>query len=129
MPRFKITDAEGRVILTDKQIATYEWATHTMTLEPRVILTVRDEDERNLVCGIPFSVVADSVSCYKGKVTTSFSSFSQSCPVIDRDPIDGKEGLVRIQLGYPSRDYFRGEDPRGDDRVRKSLLSLGKLRE
>ena len=133
-PQFEIIEQDGRAILADKQIASYEWATHSITLQPGAKLyerasDVRVDSKRSLVQGIPFSVVADGIPCYQGVVTTSLSSFFQSCPVINIHPIDGKEGVVRIELGYPSRKFFEGKDPRGDDRVRKCLQALGKLRE
>jgi hypothetical protein len=60
-------------------------------------------------------------------VTASFSSIPQSVPVINIYPLHGKAGVVRIELGYPSRKAFKGEGTRGDERVRQALRALGKL--
>jgi hypothetical protein len=35
---------------------------------------------------------------------------------------------LRIALGYPTPAFFVGADPRGDERVRRALEALGKLR-
>jgi hypothetical protein len=128
-PRFAIIDEDGRPILRDEQIVSYQWASHSITLRPGTTWNVRVKEGRSIVLGIPFAVVADGITCYRGVVTTSLSSFSQSVPVIIIRPIDGEEGVVRIELGYPSRGFFGGNDPRGDERVRQALRGLGKLRE
>jgi hypothetical protein len=128
-PRFAIIDEDVRPILTAEQIVSYEWASHRITLQPGATLNVRVKEGHSIVHGVPFAVVADGVTCYRGAVTTSLSSFSQSVPVIDIDPFDEKENVVRIELGYPSWEYFKCKDPRGDERVRHALGALGKLRE
>src|SRR5262249_45628202 len=55
-PRFAILDKDGDPILTDKQIESYDWATHTMTLLPGAALSVPRKEGRSLSSGIPFSV-------------------------------------------------------------------------
>jgi hypothetical protein len=128
-PRFAIVDEDGNPIFTDAQISGYEWATHTLILQPGVTLDGTIKQRQRLVGGLPFSVVVDGITCYRGAVTTSNSSIPLSVPVINVQPLDRKDGVVRIELGYPDRTFFRGEDPRGDERVRRTLLALGKLRE
>lgn len=128
-PRFAITNEEGSPILEQEQIASYEWATHKITLMPGAALDVRVKEGDSIVHGIPFLVAADGVICYRGVVTTSASSRSQSVPVINIQPLQGRKGLVQIELGYPSREFFKGDDPRGDERVRNVLRKLGKLKE
>jgi len=127
-PRFAILDEESRPILTAEQIVGYEWTTHSITLRPGAALNVRVKKGRSIVHGVPFSVVANGVICYRGVITGSFSSVTQSVPVINISPIPrGKKDVVQIELGYP-RKYFKGKDPRGDERIRRALRSLGKLR-
>lgn len=129
-PHFAILDEDGQPILMEEQIAGYEWATHTITLQPGATLNVRRKKGQSLVHGVPFAVVADGITCYRGVVITGLSSVSQEVPVINGDRIDGKKDVVvRIELGYPTREYFKGEDPRGDERVRQALRAIGKLQE
>jgi hypothetical protein len=51
-------------------------------------------------------------------------------PVIDMHPLGGdrlRENQLRIQLAYPTAQFFKGVDPRGEDRVRAALAAGGKL--
>ena len=36
--------------------------------------------------------------------------------------------VLRIQLGYPGPDFFKGTDPRGDPRIHDALKAGGKLK-
>jgi hypothetical protein len=127
-PRFAILDEDGRPILTDNQIANYEWRTHSITHRPGVRLDVKVKEGKSLVSGIPFTGVTDGVPCYRGVFTSSLSSIPQSLPVINLEPLTDTPGLVQIELGYPSPEFFKGEDPRWDKRVRETLQGIGKLR-
>jgi hypothetical protein len=58
---------------------------------------------------------------------------SVSTPVIvvdapEVEPRLGKNQL-RIELGYPTANFFKGEDPRGDRRIKQALRDAGKLNE
>lgn len=70
---------------------------------------------------------------YKGTFTTIVSSLSFSTPVIvvDAQAVESKLGAdqLRIQLGYPTAEFFKGEDPRADRRIREALRADGKLTE
>ena len=129
---FRLLSAQGKPILTDVDIVSYAWLTHTLFLKPGVVTKLKSNLMDKLVQGFPFRVEADGVVCYQGVFTTSMSSISQSCPVIDFDPIDNPPGKrkdqLSITLGYPTEEFFRGKDPRGDPRIRAALAALGKLK-
>jgi hypothetical protein len=125
--RFKLVDQKGLAFLTEKDITEYRWKTHTIVLNKDVDLESRI-DRKSIVVGIPFTVVADGYSRYTGVFTTGISSIGQSCPVIEFDRFDLPNGTIQIQLGYPTDKFFKGEDPRSDERIRNVLDELGKLR-
>ena len=65
-------------------------------------------------------------------LTSSLSSATLATPVIviDAQSFDPKLGVdqLRIQLGYvPGPNFFKGQDPRGDVRVREAIHSNDKL--
>jgi len=129
VPGFEIRDEDGRLILSAADIASYDWTTHSMTLSSGRVLVVQNSSRHGLVGGIPFTVIANGVPCYSGAFTSSYSSTSLSCPIIDAHTPEVERGVVRLELGYPSPEFFKGEDPRGDERVRDCLRVLGKLSE
>jgi hypothetical protein len=126
-PAFAIVDENGIPYWTDQQILSYNWTTHSITFRSDADVKGRDSDIPNLVSGVPFSVTANGVTCYRGVLTSSSSSNSQTCTVIDISPWKPKPRVLQIELGYPTPDAFQGVDPRGDERVRSSLIALGKL--
>ena len=130
---FRLLSDEGKPILTDADIVGYSWPAHTLILKPGVVYKLKTElmGTGRLVLGYPFKVEANGVVCYQGVFTTSFSSASQFCAVINLDPTgkkpDERKDQLSITLGYPTEKFFRGKDPRGDPRIRATLAALGKF--
>jgi hypothetical protein len=129
-----IRDEHGNVLIAADKIASYHWSTHTITLEPgeRAKLdAVLKKQATRLNAGVPFAITVGGKTVYAGKITFIESSFSIDAPVIVMgiNIIDPKMNAdqLRIQLGYPTRQFFRGEDPRGDGRLRAALRASGKL--
>jgi hypothetical protein len=129
-----IRDHDGEVIIPADKIKSYDWATHTITLQPGAKPALANDPllaGQKLVSGVPFSVCLDGKAIYGGVFTTSASSRSFSTPVIVYLPIayDAtilKDG-IRIQLGYPTEEFFKGDDPRNDKRIKDALRAAGKL--
>ncbi len=129
----EIRSEDGKVVIAADQIRSYDWATHTLTLAPKV----RDELSKKLIrdsqiiSGIPFAMTVDGQAIYKGKFTSCSSSRTLSTVtiVIDMAAIDPKlkANQLRIQLGYPGADFFKGDDPRADKRLKNALDTEGKL--
>jgi hypothetical protein len=128
-----IRDDNGNVLIAARDIRSYDWPTHTITLAPNVRTALAAEllKTRRLVSGVPFAVCLDGKPLYDGKFTISASSFSFATPVIVLDPIaqqsDAIENRLRIQLGYPTEEFFKGDDPRDDARIDAALRAAGKL--
>jgi hypothetical protein len=133
-PEFDIRSEDGKVLIAADQIHSYDWATHTLTLAPKVRaeLDRRLRNER-IASGISFAVSVGGKAIYTGKFTSVVSSMSFSTPVIvvDLPLLERKQGedQIRIQLGYPGTNSFKGGDPRGDRRIRVALKAGGKLTE
>jgi RNA polymerase sigma factor (sigma-70 family) len=130
-----IRSEDGKVLIGADQIQSYDWATHTLTLAPKareeLAAQLRRGERTALVTGVPFAVAVGGKNVYAGKFTTNLSSVTLPIPVIvvdaqDLEPALGADRL-RIQLGYPGPTFFKGEDPRGDLRVRRALEAGGKL--
>jgi RNA polymerase sigma factor (sigma-70 family) len=130
-----IRSEDGKVLIAADQIRSYDWATHTLTLAPKareeLAARLRKSERTALVTGVPFAVAVGGKTVYTGKFTTNLSSVTIPTPVVvvdaqELEPALGADRL-RIQLGYPGPTFFKGDDPRGDPRVRKALEAGGKL--
>ncbi len=132
-PAVDLRTADGQVLIAANQIRAYNWEDHTLTLAPKVIdrLSTRLLRSRELASGVPFTLAVGGKPVYRGILTSVISSKSFNAPVVLIGFRAADEKLapnqLRIQLGYPSADFFKGEDPRGDARVRKALRLTGKL--
>jgi hypothetical protein len=131
--KFRIELPSREVLLSARDIESYDWAAHTMTLKPGVVEMLRNRLEGSLVAGVPFVVKAEGRECCRGLFTTSFSSQSQQGPCIvfdltTRDPAK-RDTELSIQMHYPWSRVPTASDPPADGRVRDALRALGKLKE
>jgi WD40 repeat protein len=130
--QFDIRAEDGTILIAVDQILAYEWATHTLTLKPGVRKNLFMKFKGSLANGHTFGVAVGGKTIYHGVFKSIISSSSSSSPVILLDeavyePKLLKESQVRIGLGYPGKEHFKGEDPRGDPRVERALKASGKL--
>lgn len=126
-----IRDADGRVLVSADEIAAYDWATHTLDLKPGSVAKLRKALADSKQLAVPFAVAVGGRTVYRGEITTPLSSRSCSgVVVVPAVPPDGtKEGeRIRLQLGYPTENFFKGQDPRGDADVKAVLKVSGKLK-
>jgi hypothetical protein len=124
---------DGKVAIRSEQIRSYDWKTHTLRLAPKVRehLAIQLRQQGPIVTGIPFSLAVGGDVIYTGVFTSMVSSWSFSTPVIvvDAQTIQAKlkTNELQIQLGYPTSDFFRGNDPRNHLRIQQALKAAGKL--
>ncbi len=70
--------------------------------------------------GLPFVVLSYGERLYAGAFWTPISSVSFDGVVIVQ-PVDPAGMPLLISLGYPSEDFFKGEDPRFNPRLLQAL--------
>jgi hypothetical protein len=119
---------EETPILSLSDIIAYTWETHEMELTPSAYGRIA-QLQASIVrsAGWPFVICVGSERVYGGAFWASYSSAVFGGIVIDVSPA-GEDQPVRIQLGYPSAEWFTGEDLRSDPRILRSLEEAGKLR-
>ena|GEM_PF-1126200 len=121
-------ELEDTPILSVEDIIAYTWETHEMELTPSAYGRIAQlQISISLGAGLPFMICVGSERVYSGAFWTSYSSAIFGGIVIDVYPAE-KHRTIRIQLGYPSAEWFTGEDLRSDPRIFRSLEEAGKLR-
>jgi|SRR5208282_3085571 len=114
-------------VITDADILTYDFTTHSMTLTLEAIGRI----PRPSVSGTPFVVVADGEKIYLGAFTTSISSIPTALPsiMVDRRWLYTNQpaNILLIERGYPNDSFGVGKDPRSDKRIKTVLAALNKL--
>ncbi len=113
-------------LVSGADIVTYSADTHEIELTPAAyekIVTLE---------GWPsFVVCVDGRPIYSGAFWTIMRSSTFDGVVIIK-PFSSEAApnhcVLRLELGYPGRDWFNGEDPRADPRVLDALERAGKLR-
>ncbi len=121
-------ELEEMPILSLADVTTYTWETHEMELTPSAYWRLAElQVSTSLLAGLPFVICVGSERVYGGAFWTSYSSAVFGGIVIDVYPAE-KYQPVRIQLGYPSEEWFTGEDLRSDPRIFQSLEEAAKLR-
>ncbi len=82
------------------------------------------------VYGKPFLVTLDSSKIYGGWFWTPISSIPCHWVVIEPDCLFDslKTNEIRIKLGYPNEDHFKGKDPRNNKEIFNRLIEDGKAK-
>jgi hypothetical protein len=110
-------------VISDADILTYDFANHKLLVKRSALSRMPAPP----VWHQPFVVVADGRRIYLGAFGTLLSSYSISVPTILVDFRDFTNELA-IDLGYPAPGFAVGPDPRSDERIRKALAGLKKLK-
>jgi hypothetical protein len=119
---------EDSPLVSADDIESYSWQTHEIELTPAARRRVARLQARAMSGpGVPFVVCVGMERMYTGEFWTSYSSVPFDGIVIDVYPAD-QGRPVRIQLGYPSEEWFAGKDLRSDPRILQSLQAAGKLK-
>jgi hypothetical protein len=113
----------GHPIVSEDDIVSYDWETHTLHLKRSVWFTIRQPG----VYGVPFVVVVDGVPCYVGAFWSAVSSIPSHVPCIIWDH-ERKSKDITIQKAYPTAKSGQGDDPRSNEQLKNVLQELGKLR-
>jgi len=121
-----IRDTNGKDLLSESNIVSYDIAQHVFTLKDGIRSQIKPS--QSLVGGSPFTMFVDGKPAYSGMFTTSLSSTSLDDVVIDLFPSAIDDNQLRISLGYPERKFYTGDDdPRANSRLIATLRALGKV--
>lgn len=125
MPIISHIDLADKPLISIYDIISYTRATHQIELTD-------DAYERISKLKVPvngrvFFVCIDSRPIYWGAFWTPLSSIPFDGVVILIPPASDRN-LIQLQPGYPSPDFFTGEDPRPDPEILQSLERAGKLK-
>ena len=112
-------------VFATAEIVTYSWGTHEIKLTAAAFDRIMAMTIP--VRGMPFVACVDRKPVYWGAFWTPISSMSFEGVAIMM-PLGAENRTIQIGLGYPSSDFFHGNDPRVSTAVRKALEQAGKLR-
>jgi hypothetical protein len=112
---------QAEPVLTMTELMSYSRMSHAMAVTPSAY-----ERFMKLPVGATFVVCASGERVYYGTVWSGLYSSSVDGIVIVKTP-SSKPPVIRIQLGYPSPEFFTGTDPRSDPRIVRALRDAGKL--
>lgn len=118
-------EIEEQPIISMKDIITYNAQTHEMKLTASAFERIYSLEVP--VRGKSFMVCVDKKPIYWGAFWTPVSSISFDGVTIWK-PFGTQElKIITLELGYPSESFYKGEDPRNNPEVLKSLEQAGKL--
>lgn len=123
MQRYELNDlplAEEPIITTE-DIDNYLWDIHAINLNEEAYKKIYAIFSQGMpMSGVPFVILAKGERIYAG----AFWSMASSLPfdgVIILQPFDPAGSPLIISLGYPTQEFYTGEDPRSDDRLKLAL--------
>jgi hypothetical protein len=118
-------DIADQPIVSTKDIITYNAQTHKLKLTDTAFERISQLDVP--VRGKSFLVCIDKTPIYWGAFWTPLSSMSFDGVTILKPLSSQEPKTITLELGYPSPSYYRGEDPRSNREVMRSLEQAGKL--
>ena len=112
-------------LIAEDDIVSYERNIHKLTLTDagyqKLLL------QKTPVQGIPLIAAVGKQPVYALALWTPLSSLSYE-GVIIMQPFDPNDRSVYILTGYPTESFFKGTDPRSDQRIFDALEKDGKLK-
>lgn len=122
---------EHNPILSVLDIISYAEKTHEIELTPSAYERIRQLEVP--VDGRPFVVCVGRNRIYWGAFWHPVSSIAFNGVIMIWKPFDTDKHVIQIQqgltpLGYPSSEFFAGEDPRSNQEIFESLQRAGKLK-
>lgn len=113
----------GGSIVNYNEILAYDSAKHIFLLSD--IAGKRIRKEKYPVSPLPFAIAVDGELIYIANFIPGYSSMSCSdCITIEPYSYDNK---YRVELGYPGPGYFKGIDPRNDNKIISRFKKDNKL--
>jgi hypothetical protein len=125
MPILSHVDIAETPIISMNDIITYNAQTHEIKLTTSAFERIYQLDVP--VRGKSFVVCVDRGPIYWGAFWTPLSSISFDGVTIWKPLSLEEPHVIRLELGYPSSSFYKGEDPRSNPEVMRSLEQAGKL--
>ena len=118
-------DLADQPIISAADVISYSAQTHEIKLSQSAFQRVTDL--KVPVTGKSFLVCVDKAPVYWGAFWVDYSSLSFEGVTIEK-PLDTQgPPVITIRQGYPAASFYRGEDPRNNPVILKSLEQAGKL--
>jgi hypothetical protein len=111
----------GPALVSNDEIVAYHHRKYEFTILPSAVARFTED-----VHFRGFAVTVDRNLVYTGFFRPSYSSSSCDHSVVI-DPFI-QDNKMRISLGYPSADFYTGDDPRNTSALIEALRAQGKLR-
>ncbi len=125
MPALSHVGIVEQPVIAMNDIISYNAKTHEITLTANTFDRISSLEVP--VRGKSFVVCVDRKLIYWGAFWTPISSISFDGVTIWK-PLSSRDSkVIKLELGYPSSSFYRGEDPRNNAEVMKSLEQAGKL--
>ena len=118
-------DIAEQPVIALNDIITYNALTHEIELTADAFDRISNLEVP--VSGKSFVVCVDRQPIYWGAFWTPISSISFEGVTIMKPLSTQDPEVIKVDLGYPSPSFYRGEDPRNNTAVVKSLEKAGKL--
>lgn len=118
-------DIASQPIVSLRDIIAYNAQTHEIELTDAAFEHIAQLEVP--VRGRSFVVCVDKVPIYWGAFWTPISSISFDGVTILKPSANQEHKTITLQLGYPSSDFYQGEDPRNNPAAIESLEQAGKL--
>jgi hypothetical protein len=113
-------------LISNDDIVSYIWDTHEIKLTPEAFQKLQPLQVPTT--GVSFVVCVDESPVYWGAFWAGYSSQSFTGVTIMVPTLGLAENTIEISLGYPSTSFYKGEDPRGETRIKDALQKAGKLK-
>ncbi|HTY81214.1 MAG TPA: hypothetical protein VMB24_00365 [Dehalococcoidales bacterium] len=118
-------DISEKPVISQRDIVTYNEQTHELKLTPSSFERIASLDVP--VQGRSFVVCVGKKPVYWGAFWNPVSSISFNGVTIWKPYTDQDPAIVKLELGYPSPDFYSGNDPRNSPEILKNLEHAGKL--
>jgi len=115
----------GQPVVSARDIISYNVITHEVLLTADAFDRISRLDVP--VRGRSFVVCVDRQPVYWGAFWTPISSMSFDGVTIMKPLSSGDSKVIQISPGYPTASFYKGEDPRNNLDVMRSLQQAGKL--
>jgi hypothetical protein len=125
MPALSHVDIAEQPVIAMNDIMAYNAKTHEITLTANAFDRIYSLEVP--VRGKSFVVCVDRKLIYWGAFWTPISSISFDGVTIWKPLSSQDPKVIKLELGYPSSFFYKGEDPRNNAEVMKSLEQSGKL--